>query len=118
MLIFNIFSFSQNVFKTLFPAGHFKLAIFWFRVNPFPNKFICLHVCRKSLLKTLLKKEKLLFMSNFSFSHSVFYSFEEFFTIFIEFNSLPHDKFLDWSKLKAFADNKINVNHKQKFFFG
>ena len=24
------------------------------------------------------------------------------------FNSLPNDKFLDWSKLKAFADNKIN----------
>ena len=25
------------------------------------------------------------------------------------FNSLPHDKILDLSKLKAFADNKINV---------
>ena len=24
-------------------------------------------------------------------------------------NSLPNDKFLDWSKLKALADNKINV---------
>ena len=24
-------------------------------------------------------------------------------------NSLPHDKILDWTKLKAFADNKINV---------
>ena len=24
-------------------------------------------------------------------------------------NSLPNDKLLDWSKLKAFADNKINV---------
>ena len=23
--------------------------------------------------------------------------------------SLPNDKFLDWSKLKAFADDKINV---------
>ena len=23
-------------------------------------------------------------------------------------NSLLHDKFLDWSKLKVFADNKIN----------
>ena len=34
-------------------------------------------------------------------------------TIFI--NSLPNDKILDWSKLKAFADDKINVNKKLKF---
>ena len=25
------------------------------------------------------------------------------------FNSLQNDNFLDWSKLKAFADDKINV---------
>ena len=25
------------------------------------------------------------------------------------FNILPNDKFLDWSKLEAFADDKINV---------
>ena len=24
-------------------------------------------------------------------------------------NSLPNDKLLDWSKLKAFADNKLNI---------
>ena len=30
------------------------------------------------------------------------------------FNSLPNDKFLDWSKLKAFADNKIKVSEKTK----
>ena len=41
--------------------------------NPFPNKPWFLHVCSRSLLKTLWKKEKLLVMSNFSFSHSVFY---------------------------------------------
>ena len=35
-------------------------------------------------------------------------------------NSLPDDKFYDWSKFKAFADDKkkINVNYKQKCFFG
>ena len=27
----------------------------------------------------------------------------------LQFNSLPNNKFLDWSKLKAFADSKINV---------
>ena len=33
----------------------------------------------------------------------------------IQFNSLPNDKFSDWSKLKAFADDKINVIEKLKF---
>ena len=33
-------------------------------------------------------------------------------------NSLPNDKFLDWSKLKAFRDDKTNVNRKLKFVFG
>ena len=32
--------------------------------------------------------------------------------------SLPHDKILDLSKFKAFVDSKINVNLKQKCFFG
>ena len=30
----------------------------------------------------------------------------------VYFNSLPNDKILDLSKLKAFADNKINVAQK------
>ena len=33
-------------------------------------------------------------------------------------NSLPNDKILDWSKLKAFADDKINVTVKLKFSLG
>ena len=33
-------------------------------------------------------------------------------------NSLPNDKILDWSKLKAFADNKIDVTEKLKFVLG
>ena len=33
-------------------------------------------------------------------------------------NSLPNDKILDWSKLKAFTDHKIYVTYKQKFFLG
>ena len=31
------------------------------------------------------------------------------------FNSLPNDKFLDWMKLKGFADDKINVAEKLRF---
>ena len=34
------------------------------------------------------------------------------------FNSLPHEKILDWSKLKAFADDKIKVTEKLKFVLG
>ena len=34
------------------------------------------------------------------------------------FNSWPNDKILDWSTLKAFADNKINVTEKLKFVLG
>ena len=34
------------------------------------------------------------------------------------FNPLPNDKILDLSKLKAFADNKINVTQKGKFALG
>ena len=33
-------------------------------------------------------------------------------------NSLPNDKILDWSKLKAFADDKINLNKKSKLVLG
>ena len=32
-------------------------------------------------------------------------------------NSLPSDKFLNLSKLKAFGDDKINVTEKLKFVF-
>ena len=34
------------------------------------------------------------------------------------FNSLPNNKILDMSKLKAFADDKINVNEKFKIGLG
>ena len=33
-------------------------------------------------------------------------------------NSFPNDKILDWSKLKAFADNKLNVTWELKFVLG
>ena len=32
-------------------------------------------------------------------------------------NPIPNNNFSDWSKLKAFADDKINTTYKQ-FFFG
>ena len=30
-------------------------------------------------------------------------------------NSLPNDKILDWFKLKAFEDNRLNMNQKVNF---
>ena len=33
----------------------------------------------------------------------------------MSFNSLPHNKFLEWSKLKAIAGDKIDVTEKFKF---
>ena len=35
-----------------------------------------------------------------------------------EFHFLPNNKFLDWSKFKELADNKINVIEKLKFILG
>ena len=37
---------------------------------------------------------------------------------FNSYNPLPNDKILDLSKLKTFADNKINVTQKLKFALG
>ena len=53
-------------------------------LNPFPNEPWFLRVCSTSLLKTLREKEKLLVTSNFSFAHSVFFSFGELSPIFVE----------------------------------
>ena len=47
-------------------------------IIPFQNKPWFLHFCRTSLLKTLLEKEKLLVMSNFSFPTVFFTSMESF----------------------------------------
>ena len=53
---------------------------------------LLLHVCCRSLLKTLLEKEKLLVTSNFSFTHSVFYPFWEF-SIFTKFRIVVYKLF-------------------------
>ena len=53
--------------------------------NPFLHNDTFCRPWRTNLFKTLWEKEKLLVMSNFSFSHSVFYPFEELSSIFIKF---------------------------------
>ena len=64
-----------------------------FFFNPFPNKPLFLCVCSTSLLKTLWEKEKLLAMSNFSFSHSVLYHFEKPAAIFIKYKIVVCKRF-------------------------
>ena len=54
--------------------------------------------------KILGQKEKILVTSIFSLPTM----FSKGFFLSGEFNSLPNDKILDWSKFKAFADDKIN----------
>ena len=54
-------------------------------INPFPNNDSFWRPWETSLLKTRWAKEKLLVMSNFSFTHSVFYPFQELSGIFIKF---------------------------------
>ena len=39
-------------------------------------------------------------------------------SILLSVNSLPNDKILDWSNLKAFADDQINVTQELKFVLG
>ena len=43
---------------------------------------------------------------------------KELFGVSFTFNSLQNDKILDWSKLKAFADDKLNVTKELKFVLG
>ena len=73
--------------------------------NPFPNKPWFLRVCSTSHLKTLWEKEKLLVMSNFSFSHSVFNTFGELFAIFVKF---------EMSSANAFISEKSKICHLGK----
>ena len=56
-----------------------------FAFKSFPNKPWFLHGCSTSLIKSQLEKEELLITSNFFFSHSVFYLFEELSAIFVKY---------------------------------
>ena len=49
------------------------------------KKSLGFYVSSLQVLKTLQEKEKLLVTSNFSFSHNVFYPFQELSAIFIKF---------------------------------
>ena len=54
---------------------------------PFPNKPLFLNVCSTSLMKTLREKEKLLVTCSSSFTHNIFYWFEDFSSVSIKFEN-------------------------------
>ena len=90
--------------------------------NPFLNKPWFLHVCCTSLMKTLWEKEKLLLMSNFSFSHSVFYPFGELSAIFAKFDIVTC-KFVLWERVELkknlfFIILKKRQKKKMRIIFG
>ena len=79
--------------------------------NPFPHKPWFLRVCGTSLLKTLPKKEKLLVTSNFSFSRSVFYPFEELSSTFIKFEIVVYKLMLSvWKSLKFVVWKRVKLS--------
>ena len=83
-------------------------------LNPFPNKSWFLRVCSRSLLKTPWEKEKLLVMSNFSFSHSVFYPFgEESFLPFPSNLKLLSANSFSWNRLKFVVWERVNASAKK-----
>ena len=61
--------------------------------------------------KAFMEKKKFLITSN-NFFHNVFHRHSLQLQLI---NSLPNDKILNLPKLKAFADDKINVTQKLKF---
>ena len=78
MYMFSLHLHCSCMYTTCFFVCFFVMTEFFSAINPFPNKPWFLRVCSTSLLKTLWEKEKLLVTSNFSFSNSVFYPFEDF----------------------------------------
>ena len=83
MLVTSIFSFSHNVFKSLLFQGCEKLRLFGKELKLIG---FCIPMCRHHTIRYTAVKFELL-----------------------EFNPLPDDKILDQTKLKAFADDKLNV---------
>ena len=93
-------------------------------LNPFPNKPWFLRVCSTCLLKTLWEKEKLLVTSNFSFSHSVFYTFVS----FCHFHQLwncrlltlsvwKSPKFVVWERVKRIFQHSSTVVFWMEYFW-
>ena len=86
-------------------------------INLFPlNKPWFSRVCNRSLLKTLSEKDKLLVTSNFSFFHSVFYSFGELSSIFIKIGNGRLQTLSVWKILKIVVWERVNDDEMLRQF--
>ena len=77
--------------------------------NLFPNKPLFLCFYSTSHLETLWEKEKLLVMSNFSFSHFVFYCFGELFHFFHKIQNCRLQILSVWKSLKFVIWERVNI---------
>ena len=84
----------------------FKCLYFTMALNPFPNKV--LRVCSTSLLKTLWQK-KLLKMSNFSDSNSVFNQFLRTFCYFYQIWNCRLEILSVWKSLKFVVWERVKI---------
>ena len=94
-------------------TNQYLISLFCY-VNPFPNKPWFLRVYSTSLLKTLWEKEKLLVTSNFSFSHSVFYLFEELSAIFNKIEIVVCKPLSIWTSLKLAVWERVKCTCRVK----
>ena len=102
----NNFSFSHNVFKRLLSQTRQKGSLCG-------NGFKYVYFSDQHLDKASLQRKRTAWAT--SVGHERI-SKDEINQRYI--NCLPNDKYLDWSKLRAFADDTVNVIAKLKFVFG
>ena len=98
MLTTSIFYFPRYVFKNQFFKGLLKLLIVWQRLNSLPSSLF--YTVEERVEKNLLFSRCCEKLS--SLVHSLF----------------TEDKILDWTKLKAFADDKFEVTKIILFVHG
>ena len=84
--------------------------------NPFPNKLWFLHVCNKSLWKTLWEKEKLLVTSNFSFYYIVFSRLENFLPFISNLKMSSANPFSLGESKFCFGE-RVNISTRHQFQF-
>ena len=105
MLVTGIFSFFLRLYKVPKPLYSLKFSSFYFR-------FIISAIVDSHYLMNSYNLHEFRFITRILLHTFFFYADCQL------LNSLPNNKFVDWSKLKAFADNKINASLPHKFFFG
>ena len=143
MVLTSIFSFSNIVYggrlsQSRQKSGSFRKGfIFYQMVEPYTDQWKRLQKTNWKLLKwksLSLMRQKTLWVKEikwfspgvFSLSHffpsKMFLSGSSWFwfvrIVWYRINSLPNDKVLDWSILKAFAYDKISVPSNLKFVLG